>query len=58
MSDDAGNDVYSRRGFLKVGSAALAGAGLASAVDTAGQEQKSYPTKTDRSWSLIQGRTN
>jgi oxalate decarboxylase len=51
MGDDASNDVYSRRGFLRVGSAALAAAGLASAVDTAGQEQQSYPTKTDRSTS-------
>lgn len=51
MSDDASNEGYSRRGFLRVGSAALAAAGLASAVDTAGQEQQSYPTKTDRNAS-------
>ncbi len=40
-----------RRGFLKVGSAALAAAGLASPADTAAQEQQSYPTKNDRSAS-------
>jgi oxalate decarboxylase len=51
MSDDASNDGYSRRGFLKVGSAALAAAGLASPADTAAQEQQSYPTKNDRSAS-------
>ena len=48
MNDDAKTDLVSRRGFLGVGSAALA-AGMLSAVDAAGQDQKLYPTKTDRS---------
>jgi oxalate decarboxylase len=41
----------SRRGFLGMGSAVLAAAGVLSAVDAAGQEQKAYPTKADRSSS-------
>ncbi len=51
MSDDANNDIYSRRGFLGMGSAALAAAGLVSATDAASQEQRPYPTKSDRSAS-------
>jgi oxalate decarboxylase len=51
MSDDATNDKVSRRGFLGVGSAALAAAGMLSATGAAGQEQKPYPTKDDRSAS-------
>jgi len=51
MRDDANKDVYSRRGFLGIGSAALAAARLLSAEDAAGQEQQSYPTQTDRSTS-------
>jgi oxalate decarboxylase len=50
MSDDAKKDVVSRRGFLGMGSAALAAAGLVSAAN-AGQEQKQYPTKDSRSAS-------
>src|ERR1700733_9348064 len=50
MSDDAKKDVVSRRGFLGMGSAALAAAGLVSAA-SAGQEQKQYPTKDSRSAS-------
>jgi oxalate decarboxylase len=42
--------LFSRRGFLGVASIALAG-GTLSAVDVAGQDQKPYPDKTDRSAS-------
>jgi oxalate decarboxylase len=48
---DASNDKYSRRGFLGIGSAALAASGLLSAQAATGQEQRPYPTKTDRSAS-------
>src|SRR5579859_1986692 len=51
MSDDAHKDILSRRGFLGMGSAALASAGIFSAADVAGQEQKPYPAKGDRSAS-------
>ena len=62
MSDDAKTDTYSRRGFLGVGTAALAAAGMLPAADAASQVQqpypskenggvKSYPTKDDRSAS-------
>jgi oxalate decarboxylase len=60
MSDDKKNDPFSRRTFLGAGSAALAGAGMLSAVNAAGQvqqpypageEKKPYPTKDDRSAS-------
>ena len=51
MSDDANNGIYSRRGFLGLGSAALAATGLVSATDAASQEQRPYPTKSDRSAS-------
>src|ERR1700687_1481881 len=51
MSDDPKMDTYSQRGFLGIGSAALAAAGLVSATDAAAQEQRPYPTKTDRSAS-------
>jgi oxalate decarboxylase len=50
MSNDANNG-YSRRGFLGLGSAALAVTGLVSATDAASQEQRPYPTKSDRSAS-------
>src|SRR5258708_19843212 len=43
--------MVSRRGFLGVGSAALAAAGMLSAADAAGQEQHPYPTKNDKSAS-------
>ncbi len=60
MSNDVGKKIVSRRGFLGVGSAALAAAGMFKATDAAGQEQqpypakqepKPYPTKNDRSTS-------
>jgi len=47
MSDDARNDTYSRRGFLGMGSAALAAAGMLSAPDTAAQVQQTYPAKEE-----------
>jgi oxalate decarboxylase len=50
MSNDANNG-YSRRGFLGLGSAVLAASGLVSATDAASQEQRPYPTKSDRSAS-------
>ncbi|MGC2449193.1 MAG: cupin domain-containing protein [Candidatus Sulfotelmatobacter sp.] len=43
--------MYSRRGFLGMSSAALAAAGIVSAPDSEGQEQKQYPTRDDRSAS-------
>jgi oxalate decarboxylase len=49
MSDEA-KDSVSRRGFLGMGSAALAAAGVLSA-EAAAQEQKQYPAKSDRSAS-------
>ena len=51
MSDDAKKDLVSRRGFLGMGSAALAAAGMLSAAEAAGQEQHPYPAKNDRSAS-------
>src|SRR5580658_7346262 len=58
MSDDAKETNVSRRGFLGMGSAALAAAGVLSSAETAGQEQQSgaddkkpYPTKDSRSAS-------
>jgi oxalate decarboxylase len=48
MSDDAKTDTYSRRGFLGVGTAALAAAGMLSAKDAAGQVQQPYQSKEDR----------
>ena len=51
MSKDPKKDMYSRRGFLGMSSAALAAAGMLSAADSAGQEQKQYPSKDDRSAS-------
>lgn len=50
MSEEPKADSVSRRNFLEVGSAALA-AGMLLATDAAGQEQKSYPSKNDRSAS-------
>jgi oxalate decarboxylase len=54
MSHDAadGKDAVSRRGFLGMGSAALAAAGMLSAVEAAAQEPpRVYPTRSDRSSS-------
>jgi hypothetical protein len=51
MSEDAKDSTVSRRGFLGMGSAALAAAGVLSAADAAGQDQKPYPTANDRSAS-------
>src|ERR1700722_3702745 len=56
MSDHLKKDAFSRRGFLGMGSAALAAAGMLSAADAAAQAQddhgaKPYPTKDDRSAS-------
>ena len=53
MSDEARKDAVSRRGFIGMGSAALAAAGmLTAAVDAAAQEQQHpYPVKGDRSSS-------
>ncbi len=50
MSDGTKKDAFSRRGFLGMGSAAIAAAGMLS-TDAASQEQKPYPTKNDRSAS-------
>ncbi len=53
-SQDSRSDLFSRRGFLGVGSAALAG-GMLAAASAAGQESKQapppYPTKGDKSSS-------
>src|SRR6266853_1054595 len=49
--DDAKKDMYSRRGFLGISSAALAAAGMLSVADAAGQEQHPYPAKNDKSAS-------
>ena len=51
MSDEMGKENVSRRGFLGMGSAALAAAGMLKATEAAGQEQKPYPTKNDRNAS-------
>src|SRR6204780_4922625 len=51
MSDDATKEIFSRRGFLGMGSAALAAAGMLKATEATAQEQKPYPTKDDRSAS-------
>ncbi len=48
MSADENKDILSRRGFLGMGSAALAAAGLLSAADAAGQVQQPYSSKEDR----------
>jgi oxalate decarboxylase len=48
MSDDAKKDMFSRRGFLGMGSAALAATGMLSAAEAAGQVQQPYPGEEDR----------
>jgi oxalate decarboxylase len=50
MSEGTNKDVYSRRGFLGMSSAALVAAGILPAADAGGQEQK-FPSKGDRSAS-------
>ncbi len=52
MSNDRKNDAVSRRGFIGIGSAALAAAGMLSAAAAEAQEQQHpYPVKCDRSSS-------
>src|ERR1700691_2684254 len=51
MSNDTKRDTFSRRGFLEMGTTALAAAGMLSATAAAAQDQKPYPTKNDRSAS-------
>ena len=51
MSEGSKPDIVSRRGFLGMGSAALAAAGMLPAADTLAQDQKPYPSKEDRSAS-------
>jgi len=56
MSDERAKEIFSRRGFLGMGSAALAAAGMLKATDMEaqqqkGEDQKPYPTKDDRSVS-------
>lgn len=51
MSENAKKDLYSRRGFLGMSSAALAAAGMLPTTDPLAQEQKPYPGKSDRSAS-------
>ena len=41
-------DIFSRRGFLEMGSAALAAAGVLSAADASGQAKQPYPAQDDR----------
>ena len=51
MAEGAKKDIYSRRGFLGMSSAALAAAGMLPLAAASGQEQESYPDKNDRSTS-------
>jgi oxalate decarboxylase len=53
MSDDQAEDRVSRRGFLGMGSAALAAAGMLSAAQASAQEEgpKPYPVRGDRNSS-------
>ncbi len=51
MAEGVKKDIYSRRGFLGMSSAALAAAGMLPAAAASGQEPKSYPDKNDRSAS-------
>ena len=51
MSEGSKPDIVSRRGFLGMGSAALAAAGMLPVADTLAQDQKPYPSKEDRSAS-------
>jgi oxalate decarboxylase len=51
MSEDSKKEIVSRRGFLGMGSAALAAAGMLPGANALAQDQKPYPTKDDRSAS-------
>src|SRR5258705_13719754 len=51
MSEDSKKDMFSRRGFLGVGSAALAAAGMLSVADAGAQDQNPNPTNGNRSKS-------
>ncbi|HYR45019.1 MAG TPA: cupin domain-containing protein, partial [Terriglobia bacterium] len=51
MSEDSKKDMFSRRGFLGVGSAALAAAGMLSVADATAQDQNPNPTNGNRSKS-------
>ena len=56
MGDDVGKENISRRGFLGMSSTALAATGILKVAEAAGQEQKGdeqkpYPTRSDRSAS-------
>lgn len=51
MYDKAKKDKFTRRGFLEVGSAALAAAGILSVENLAAQQQSDYKPKSDRSKS-------
>jgi hypothetical protein len=51
MSEGSKKDMYSRRRFLGASSAALAAVGMLPAAEAAGQKQKPYPSKEDRSAS-------
>jgi oxalate decarboxylase len=49
--DEKAKDLVSRRGFVGMGSAALAAAGMLAAKGATGQEQRAYPAMGDRSSS-------
>jgi oxalate decarboxylase len=51
MNDDSKKDMFSRRGFLEIGSAALATAGMLAVGDALAQDKKPYPRDGDRSAS-------
>jgi len=51
MGEDMAKDTLSRRGFIGIGSGALAAAGMLKTTAAAGQDPKAYPTKNDRSAS-------
>ena len=51
MSEGTKKDKYSRRGFLGITSAILAASGMLPAAEAVEQEQKPYPSKSDRSSS-------
>jgi oxalate decarboxylase len=51
MNDDSTKEMFSRRGFLGIGSAALAAVGVLTVGDAMAQDQKQNPPKGDRSAS-------